>query len=117
MSKSLLAVCSLLMFLPLCAAQDNEKQPLACRVLYPEVFPQETCSAILTYLSPQDELGLVSEDGSFIVLSPRPDGKMNLNTYYLPPKLRSEIALRTMKQTLDAAAMLATARADRIADN
>ena len=85
------------------AMQQNDEQLRDCRrMIDADIFPSETCSAILTYMSPADQLGPVSEDGSFIVLSPAPDRKTNnARTYYLPPKLRSEIALNTIKGTLD----------------
>jgi hypothetical protein len=62
----------------------------------PDIYPADTCTAILGYLAPGDELGLGPfEDGSFVVIT-RTGGK----TYHLPPRIRSEIALRTVGQTL-----------------
>ena len=67
----------------------------------PQIYPAETCTAILGYLAPADELGLGPfEDGSFMVITRGADGKSNAKTYYLPPTIRSEIALKTMTQTL-----------------
>jgi len=82
------------------SVQQDDEKPLACRNLDADVFPPETCSIALTYLAPTDTLGWVGEDGSFIVLSPLPDGKMDPKTYYFPPKLRSTIALNLISQTL-----------------
>lgn len=82
--------------------QQLENQLQDChRALDPNtVFPSETCSVILSYLSPADRLGPVEEDGGFLVLSPASDGTSAAKTYYLPPKLRSEIALNQLKETI-----------------
>ena len=66
-----------------------------------QIYPADTCTVILGYLAPADELGLGPfEDGSFMVITRSADGKSNAKTYYLPPRIRSEIALKTMRQTL-----------------
>lgn len=84
------------------ATQQSDKQLQDCRrAINPDIFPSETCTVILSYLSPADHLfGSVGDDGEFLVLSPGPDGKSTVTTYYLPPKLRSEIALNTLAQTI-----------------
>lgn len=82
--------------------QQSENQLQDChRALDPNtVFPSETCSVILSHLSPADRLGPVEEDGGFLVLSPASDGTSAAKTYYLPPKLRSEIALNQLRETI-----------------
>lgn len=81
--------------------QKSDKQLLDCRrAIDAEIFPSETCSVILSYMSPTDQIGPVNEDGSFIVLSPLADGKVDLKTYQMPPKLRSEIALNQLRGTI-----------------
>ena len=84
------------------ATQQRDKQLLDChRVFDPNsVFPSETCAVILSYMAPADQLGPVGEDGEFLVLSPASDGTSTINTYYLPPKLRSEIALNQLRETI-----------------
>jgi len=88
-------------------AQQDADRSQACRDIDHEIFPPETCSVILTYLSPQDKVGTLYEDGSFIVLSPLPDGKTDLKTYYFPPRLRSAIALNSLSRTLREVALSA----------
>jgi len=72
-----------------------------CRRIAADLFPQESCPVILTYLGPKDQLGPVMEDGEFIVISPTPDGKTTAKTYELPPSLRSELALNVTSRTID----------------
>jgi hypothetical protein len=66
-----------------------------------EIYPPDTCPAILGYLGPTDKLGLGPfEDGSFMVITQGADGKPAGKTLYLPPRIRSEIALKTVTQTV-----------------
>lgn len=82
--------------------RQPDKQLQDCRqTLNPDIFPSETCSVLLSYLSSGDRLGPVTDDGSFLVWGfPTPDGITTPRTYNLPPKLRSEIALNTLAQTI-----------------
>lgn len=84
------------------SAVGSESQLQECqRQVDTEVFPTDTCAVIVGYLAPTDKLGLGPyEDGSFMVLSPSADGKSSLKTYYLPARLRSEIALKTVDRTV-----------------
>jgi hypothetical protein len=84
------------------SSSHSAAQLEACqKQIDPQIYPAETCTAILGYLAPADELGLGPfEDGSFMVITRGADGKSNAKTYYLPPTIRSEIALKTMTQTL-----------------
>jgi hypothetical protein len=67
----------------------------------PDIYPADTCTVILGHLTPGDELGPGPfEDGSFMVISRTADGKSSGKTYYLPPRIRSEVALKTVGQTL-----------------
>jgi len=84
------------------SSSHSAAQLEACqKQIDPQIYPADTCTAILRYLAPADELGLGPfEDGSFMVITRGADGKSNAKTYYLPPTIRSEIALKTMTQTL-----------------
>ena len=84
------------------SSSHSAAQLEAClKQIDPQIYPADTCTAILGYLAPADELGLGPfEDGSFMVITRGADGKSNAKTYYLPPTIRSEIALKTMTQTL-----------------
>jgi len=84
------------------SSSHSAAQLEACqKQIDPQIYPEDTCAAILGYLAPADELGLGPfEDGSFMVITRGADGKSNAKTYYLPPTIRSEIALKTMTQTL-----------------
>jgi hypothetical protein len=67
----------------------------------PAFYPPDTCSAILGSIGRTDKLGLGPfEDGSFMVITQGADGKPTGKTLYLPPRIRSEIALRTVAQTV-----------------
>jgi hypothetical protein len=83
-------------------AQQASTQLENCqKQIDPDIYPADTCTAILSYLAPGDKLGLGPfEDGSFVVITRTADGKSGGKTYYLPPRIRSEIALRTVGQTL-----------------
>ncbi len=94
--------------------QDKQLSQCQQRMDDPDLFPLETCSVILTYLSPMDEVGPISQDGSFIVDSPNGDGTVNLTTYTLPPKLRSEVAMKSLKSTLDDVEFMAEKKPDSI---
>ncbi len=85
------------------SSSHSAAQLEACqKQIDPQIYPADTCTVILSYLAPADELGLGPfEDGSFMVISRSADGKSNAKTYYLPPTIRSEIALKTMRQTLE----------------
>jgi len=98
--------------------QQSDNQLQDChRVLDPNtVFPLETCSVILSYLSPADRLGPVDEDGGFLVFSPASDGTSTAKTYYLPPKLRSEIALNELRETIGDAQYMGTDMHDLFAE-
>jgi hypothetical protein len=66
-----------------------------------DIYPPDTCSAILGYFGPTDKLGLGPfEDGSFMVITQDAAGKPTGKTLYLPPRIRSEIALKTVAQTV-----------------
>ena len=66
-----------------------------------DIYPPDTCSAILGYFGPKDKLGLGPfEDGSFMVITQDAAGKPTGKTLYLPPRIRSEIALKTVAQTV-----------------
>jgi hypothetical protein len=80
--------------------QNRDKQLQVCRGLDPEVYPVETCAAILAQLSPEDELGSVFVGGEFEVARPQPDGTTGEVVLFLPPDLRSRIALNGVKQTI-----------------
>lgn len=84
------------------SSSHSAAQLEACqKQIDPQIYPADTCTAILGYLAPADELGLGPfEDGSFMVITRGADGKSNAKTYYLPPTIRSAIALKTMRQTL-----------------
>jgi hypothetical protein len=84
------------------SSSHSAAQLEACqKQIDPQIYPADTCTVILGYLAPSDELGLGPfEDGSFMVITRSADGKSNAKTYYLPPTIRSEIALKTMRQTL-----------------
>lgn len=94
-------------------ATDQSKQDF-CRLLDPMIFPPEACSAIRAYVSPADQVGFIAEDGSFIVLAPRADGKGNVTTYTLPPKLRSEIALNGLRVALEDIMSIAKSKPDSV---
>lgn len=83
------------------AAQPDDNRPQGCRTLDPEIFPPETCSVILAYLSAGDELGPVGEDGEFIVFRHGSGASGDAETLYLPPDLRSVIALNSVRETLN----------------
>jgi len=84
------------------SSSHSAAQLEACqKQIDPQIYPADTCTVILGYLAPADELGLGPfEDGSFMVITRSADRKSNAKTYYLPPTIRSEIALKTMRQTL-----------------
>jgi hypothetical protein len=84
------------------SSSHSTEQLEACqKQIDAQVYPANTCTAILGYLAPADELGPGPfEDGSFLVITRGADGASNVRTYYLPPTIRSEIALKTMRQTL-----------------
>jgi hypothetical protein len=83
--------------------QHDSGKLRVCRELDADIYPPETCSAILSYLSPSDSIGPVFEDGSFVVESPLPDGKIDWKTYFLSPSLRSAIALNSVRNTIRSA--------------
>ena len=69
--------------------------------LDPAIYPHDTCSAILGSIGRTDKLGLGPfEDGSFMVITKGADGKPTGKTLYLPPRIRSEVALKTVGQTV-----------------
>jgi YD repeat-containing protein len=65
-----------------------------------EIFPAETCSLVVSLLGPGEKLGGGPfEDGSFLVVSTDADGKSIARIDNLPPRLRSEIALKSITAT------------------
>jgi len=92
------------------SSSHSAAQLEACqKQIDPQIYPTDTCTVILGYLAPADELHLLGpfEDGSFMLFTRSADGNSNAKTYYLPPTNRSEIALKTMRQTLQDVASLA----------
>ena len=66
-----------------------------------EIFPAETCAIIASHLARGEKLGEGPlEDGSFLVVSSDVDGKSIGRIDHLPPRLRSEIALKSVTETV-----------------
>ena len=65
-----------------------------------EIFPTETCSVVASRLAPGEKLGDGPfEDGSFLAVGTDADGKSIARIENLPPRLRSEIALKSITDT------------------
>src|SRR6185437_14217751 len=66
-----------------------------------EIFPAETCSVIASHLAFGEQLGEGPlEDGSFMVVSTDASGKSIVRIDHLPPRLRSEIALKSITESI-----------------
>jgi hypothetical protein len=76
-----------------------------------EIFPTETCSVVASHLRVGEQLGGGPfEDGSFLVVNTDASKGSTARIDYLPPRLRSEIALKSITESVKSLALIAENR-------
>ena len=98
-----LLLCVFMLSMPYCLAQSATqlKECKAALAKDPNSgLTSDICSVIGGQIASNEQIQTINDDGTFLTISPKPDGTYKLNTHSVPPEIQSTLLLHSITKTI-----------------